>query len=130
MLGAMQRRKTISMAQLAKNTETIVRDIDSSGAVYRIKRPGRPRVLMMTEEYFEGWLVVAELSGNPEVREQLEQSRRDAAAGRGRTLDEIEKELGLDRPASTSRSRAASRTTRASRAKSERGHSSARRRSA
>jgi hypothetical protein len=130
MLEAMQRRKTISTAQLAKNTETIVRDIDLSGAVYRIKRPGRPRVLMMTEEYFEGWLVVAELSGNPDVRAQLEQSRRDSAAGLGRTLDEIEKELGLDRQAPARRRGAASRSARTGRTKGTRSASRARGRAA
>ncbi|HEY5920611.1 MAG TPA: hypothetical protein VIV11_03025 [Kofleriaceae bacterium] len=124
------RRKTISMAQLAKNTEDIARDIDSSRGVYRIKRQGRPDILLMHEEYFEGWLVVAELSGNPEVRRQLEQSRRDANADRGRNLDEIEKELGLDRKAPTRRRGSVPRSTRASGAKGIRSAPRSRRRSA
>jgi len=126
MLEAMD-RKTISMARLAKNPEAIARDIDSSGAVYTIKRPGRPPMLLMQEEYFEGWLVAIELMQNPKWREELEQSKRDFAEGRFRTLDEIEKELGLDRPAPTRRRSGAASTSRARQPKSAQRTSRARR---
>ena len=113
-------RKTISLAQLAKNPERIARDIDSCGAVYHVKRPGRRDMLLMDEEYFEGWLVAIELMQRPNWREELEQSRRDAEAGRGRDLEEVVKELGLDRPAQQRRRRPAARTARTRSAKDSR----------
>lgn len=129
MLEAMD-RKTITMARLAKNPESIARAIDSSGAVYTIKRPGRATMLMMDEEYFESWLAVIDLMKNPKWREELEQSKRDFAEGRYRTLDEIEKELDLDRPAPTRRRAAAASSTRSGRSKGAQRASRARRRAA
>jgi hypothetical protein len=49
------------------------------------------------------------LMSRPNWREELEQSRRDAAAGRGRPLEVVLKELGLDRPAQRKRRSAAPR---------------------
>jgi PHD/YefM family antitoxin component YafN of YafNO toxin-antitoxin module len=123
-------RKTISLAQLAKDPERIARDIDSSGAVYYVKRPGHRPMLLMDEEYFEGWRVVIELMQQPNWREELEQSRRDFAAGRYRDLEEVVKELGLDRPAQPRRRRSAPRASGARTAKGARRASRARGRSA
>jgi PHD/YefM family antitoxin component YafN of YafNO toxin-antitoxin module len=123
-------RKTISLTQLAKDAERIARDIDSSGAVYHVKRPGHRDMLLMDEEYFEGWRVVFELMQRPSWREELEQSRRDFAAGRHRELDEVAKELGLDRPAQPRRRSTAPRAAAASRTKSTRRTSRSRGRTA
>jgi hypothetical protein len=114
MLGEM--RKTISMADLAKNPEGVARDIDASGAVYCIKRPGRPQMLMMDAEYFEGQQAIMRLMQDPHWGPRMQQAQRDFEAGRGITLDELEAELGLDRPprsrrrGSTSRNAGAGRT--------------------
>jgi PHD/YefM family antitoxin component YafN of YafNO toxin-antitoxin module len=110
-------RKTISMAKFAKNPEMVARDIESSGAVYCITRPRGSTVVMMNEDAFESFQFELQLARDPKLREQLEQSRRDAAAGHGRSLDEVGTELGLDRPAPTSRHRPAPRAARAGRAK-------------
>ena len=112
MLEAMQ-RKTISMARLAKDPDRIARDIDSSGAIYSIKRRGERTMLLMNEDYFEGWLSVIELMKQPNWREELEQSRQDFAAGRGRDLEEVVREIGLDRRAQPRRRSAAPRSSRA-----------------
>jgi PHD/YefM family antitoxin component YafN of YafNO toxin-antitoxin module len=119
MLEEMQKpQKTISMAKFAKNPESVARDIDASGAVYSIQRPGKPRMLMMDAEYYDGWRIVIELMQNPNWREELEQSRRDIEAGRGISLDELEAELGLDRPVHSRRRRSAARASRAGSSKS------------
>lgn len=123
-------RKTISMSKFAKNPESVARDIDASGAVYSIQRRGRPAVLMMDEEYYEGWRIVIEMMQRPDWREELEEWRRDAAEGRGRDLEEIAKELGLDRPAESTRRGAPRRAPSASRSKGVPSASRTRRRSA
>lgn len=123
-------RKTISLARLTKDADRIVRDIDSSGTVYSIKRPGGRTMLLMDEEYFDGWRTVAELMQRPNWREELVESRSAFAAGRFRTLDEIERELGLDRPAHSRSRGAAPRTRRTGATKGARRTSRARSRSA
>jgi PHD/YefM family antitoxin component YafN of YafNO toxin-antitoxin module len=111
-------RKMISMARLAKDPEKVAQDIDSSGAVYCITRPGgRTAMMMMDEDLFETLQLQLELARNPALRAQIDRSQRDFAEGRYRTLDAIERELGLDRPAQPSRRSAGARATTARRTK-------------
>lgn len=103
MLEAME-KKTISMAQLAKNTEQIADDIEASGTLYRIRRPGRKTMLLMDTEYFESWVATVEfMQDHPNWRSELEQSERDYRAGLYIPYDQLRKELGLDRPARTTK---------------------------
>jgi PHD/YefM family antitoxin component YafN of YafNO toxin-antitoxin module len=116
MLEAME-PKWISMARLAKHAERIVEDISSTGAMYLVTRRGRSGVLLVNEDYFETLRGQLEIATNPKLREQIDQGRRDVAEGRYRTLEEVEKELGLDRPARSQRRRPARRASAARRAK-------------
>lgn len=111
-------RKTISMAELAKNPESVAQDIDASGAVYCIKRPGKPRMLLMDAEYFEGQQAIMRLMQDPHWGPRLQQAQRDFEAGRGITLDELEAELDRDRPAQSRRRGSASGDASSSRTKS------------
>lgn len=108
-------RKTISMAELAKNPESVAKDIDASGAVYYIKRPRKPQMLMMDAEYFEGQQAIMRLLRDPHWGPLLQQAQRDFEAGRGITLDELEAELDRDRPAQSRRRRSTSRDVRTGR---------------
>ncbi|HEX5060605.1 MAG TPA: hypothetical protein VFV99_14655 [Kofleriaceae bacterium] len=105
-------RKTISLAQLAKNPEKIAKDIEASGSTYRIRRPGRKAMLLVGQDYFDSWVASLEfIQRHPNWREELKQSELDYKAGLCRPLDEILEELGLDeRPANTRRRGAAPRT--------------------
>jgi PHD/YefM family antitoxin component YafN of YafNO toxin-antitoxin module len=113
-------KKTISVSELAKNAERIARDVDASGTVYHIKRRGRSGMLLMDHDYYLAWRDAIELMQRPNWREELEQSRRDFAAGRYRDLEDVVKELGLDRAAQPRRRAAASRPARPGRTKSTR----------
>lgn len=106
-------RKNISLADFTKNAARIADDIDASGTVYCIKRRGKPGIMRMDASHYEAM----QQWHNAHWRERLAQSQRDFAAGRGRDLEEIAKELGLDRPAQPRRRGAAPRTTRAGRSK-------------
>jgi hypothetical protein len=97
MLEAME--KTISLAQLAKNTEKIARDIEMSGTLYRIKRPGRRRLVLVDDNYFERWKATMEfIAQHPNWEEELEQGRREYEAGLCIPWEQLRKELGLDAP--------------------------------
>ena len=109
----MDDRKPISVARLSRDTVKIMDEISSKGAVYYVTRPGgHSAVLLINEDQFETLRLQLEIERNPVLRKQLEQSQRDFEEGRYRTLDEIEKELGLDRPAPSRRRGAAKRSSR------------------
>jgi hypothetical protein len=54
---------------------------------------------MRQDSYYEGWVAALEEMQRPDWREVLEETRRDVAAGRGRSLDSIVKERKLEGPA-------------------------------
>jgi hypothetical protein len=94
MLEAME--KTISMAQLAKNTEEIAQDIESSGTVYRIKRPGRKRLFLIDDHYLERLTATIEFKlRHPNWKQELEKSRREYEAGLCIPLEQVLEERRL-----------------------------------
>lgn len=99
-------RKNISLADFAKNAERIAQDIDASGTVYCIKRRGKAGIMLVDASQYEAMQQLQ----HAHWRERLAQSQRDFAAGRDRDLEEIARELGLDRPAQPRRRSPASRT--------------------
>jgi hypothetical protein len=52
-----------------------------------------------TAQYLRGWAAALDEMRRPDWREVYEQTSRDIAAGRGRDLDTVAKELGLERRA-------------------------------
>jgi hypothetical protein len=104
MLDAME--KTISMAQLAKNTEEIARDIETTGTLYRIKRPGRKRLLLVDDHYLERLAATIEFKlMHPNWKEELAESRRQYQAGLCIPLEQALAERGLADLAPNSKSK-------------------------
>ena len=112
--------KTISMAELTRNADRIVRDIERGGVVYRIKRPGRRTMLLMDKQHYENQLWWSEfVARHPNWKEEMDEARRDLVAGRLIPLDVFLKERGLDGPVHTpKRRRAVRRASRDRRKKS------------
>jgi PHD/YefM family antitoxin component YafN of YafNO toxin-antitoxin module len=102
--------KTISMSQLAKNAERIARDIESAGHMYRIKGP-RGAMLLMDWEQYESWREMLALMRRPNWQSEWVQMERDASARRGRDLDTVVQELGLEVSTRSPRRGAARGTT-------------------
>jgi len=50
-------------------------------------------------QYLRGWAAALDEMRRPDWREVHDRTSRDIAAGRGRDLDTVAKELGLERPA-------------------------------
>lgn len=110
--------RIISVTELARNAAAIAREVTTEGTVYRVTRGGRGAMVLLDEEYFDGWMAAIEEMQRPGWREILEETRRDVAAGRGRSLDEIVKERGLEGSAHASRRKTARRATGSRRKKS------------
>jgi PHD/YefM family antitoxin component YafN of YafNO toxin-antitoxin module len=88
--------KIISVTDLVRNAARIAKEVEAEGTVYRITRGGRGSMVLVDNEYFEGWMAAIDEMRRPDWREVLAEARRDSAAGRGRSLEVIAKELGLE----------------------------------
>jgi PHD/YefM family antitoxin component YafN of YafNO toxin-antitoxin module len=118
--------KIISVTDLVRNAASIAREVETEGTVYRITRGGRGSMVLVDEDYFNGWMAALDEMRRPDWREVHERTTRDIAAGRGRDLDAVAKELGLeDRPHAGGR-RSTRRTPRARSQKGRRGAAAAR----
>jgi PHD/YefM family antitoxin component YafN of YafNO toxin-antitoxin module len=110
--------RIISVTDLVRNAAAIAREVATEGTVYRITRGGRGAMVLVDEEYFDGWMAAIEEMQRPDWRAVLDETRRDVAAGRGRSLDSIVKEKGLEGSAHVSGRKPARRAPRARRKKS------------
>ncbi|TMQ14048.1 MAG: type II toxin-antitoxin system Phd/YefM family antitoxin [Deltaproteobacteria bacterium] len=109
--------KIISVTDLVRNASSIARDVASEGTVYRITRGGRGSMVLVDEDYFNGWMAALDEMRRPDWREVHDRTSRDIIAGRGRDLDVVAKELGLEGRSHTARRGPARRPARARRKK-------------
>ena len=110
--------KIISVTDLVRNAARIAQEVSTEGTVYRITRGGRGAMVLVDEEYFDGWMAAIEEMQRPDWREVLDETRRDVAAGRGRSLDSIVKEMGLEGSAHATGRKPVRRASRTRRKKS------------
>ena len=109
--------RIISVTDLVRNVARIVKDVESEGTIYRITRSGGGSMVLVDNEYYEGWMAAIDEMRRPDWRATLAEARRDAASGRGRSLDVIAKELGLEGSPDPTRRAPARRAPRARRKK-------------
>lgn len=88
--------RIISVTDLVRNTAQIAEDVETTGAIYRITRGGRGSMVLVDEEYFDGWMHALDEMRRGDWRQVWAETSRGIAAGRGRSLDEVAKELGLE----------------------------------
>jgi len=88
--------KIISVTDLVRNAARIAEEIETEGTVFRVTRGGRGSMVLVDESYFDGWMAALDEMRRPGWQERLAQARREVAAKRGRSLDAIAKEMGLE----------------------------------
>lgn len=88
--------KIISVTDLVRNAAAIAEEIETSGTVYRVTRNGRGSMVLVDETYFNGWMAALDEMRRPDWREAWAETSRDIAANRGRDLDVVARELGLE----------------------------------
>ena len=110
--------KIISVTDLVRNAASIAREVEAEGTVYRITRGGRGSMVLVDEAYFNGWMAALDEMRRPDWQETYDQPSRDIAAGRGRDLDVVARELGLEGRPRAARRTATRRTPRPRRRKS------------
>jgi len=109
--------RIISVTDLVRNAARIAKEVETEGTIYRITRGGRGSMVLVDEEYFEGWMAALDEMRRPDWREVFEETTRDIAARRGRTLDVVAKELGLEGSPHAKIRKPAKRVTRTRRKK-------------
>ena len=87
--------KVISMRDLRPNISRVVKDIHSKFDRYVVSRRGRPEVVMMSVEDYESLLETIEIQSDKELLKSLKKAEKEIAQGKGKTLEDIQKELGL-----------------------------------
>jgi PHD/YefM family antitoxin component YafN of YafNO toxin-antitoxin module len=126
MLSSMER--IISVTDLVRNAARIAADVERAGTIYRVTRGGRGSMVLVDEEYFDGWMAALDEMRRADWREVWAETSRDIAAGRGRDLDVIAKELGVAGTSHAKSRKTAARAPRARRAARGRGAAPPRRR--
>ncbi len=109
--------RIISVTDLVRNAASIAKEIETQGTIYRITRGGRGSMVLVDEEYFEGWMAALDEMKRPDWQQVLAETERDATANRGQDLDAVAKELGLEGSPRAKGRRSATRAPRAGRKK-------------
>src|SRR5262245_27924796 len=116
MLACME--KIISVTDLVRHTAQITKEVAEEGTIFRITRGGRGSMVLVDEEYFNGWMAALDEMRRPGWREDYDQTTRDIAERRGHDLDVVVKELGLESHSRSTRKTPARRPARTRRRKS------------
>lgn len=106
-------QKIISVTDLVRNAARIAEEVEREGTIYRVTRGGRGSMVLVDEEYFDGWMAALDEMRRPDWRLVHDETSRDIAARRGRALDDIARELELEGRTHPKGRSAASRSPRA-----------------
>ncbi len=85
----------ISIRDLRPGLSNIIKKINQKFERYVITRHGKPEVVMMSYEDYESILETLEIESDKVLMKRLKKAKEDLKAGKGSSLDEINKELGL-----------------------------------
>ena len=88
--------RTLSMTEARKRFFELADDVQVPGVHYTLTEKGRPRVVMMSPEEYEGLVETLDiLSEDPKILEKLTASEKEIKQGKYVTLEELEKEYGI-----------------------------------
>ena len=84
--------KTFSATAARKQFFQVLDLAEAPGFSVTITRQGRPPLIIMSQEEFEGWQETMEIMSDPELVKAIEEGKADMAAGRVISLEDLEKE--------------------------------------
>lgn len=87
--------KTIPFSEARKDLSKIVDEVSGDHEYIVITKQGRPRVVLLSSDEFEGWQETLEIMADPKARRAIRQGLRDIRAGRVRPWAEVRARLGL-----------------------------------
>ena len=86
---------TISVRELRPKLSKVMDNIHKKFDRYVITRRGKPEVVMMSMDDYEGLLETLEIESDPKLMKQLKKAEVDLKNGKGKSLELIHKELGI-----------------------------------
>lgn len=95
--------KIIPISDLQSKTKEVVEGVKKTGEPVIITQRGRPAVLVVNYEEYEGLLHTLDEMSYPDWRERLQEAERDSSEGKGITLTALEKKLKKQRSLSRGR---------------------------
>ena len=85
----------ISIRELRPKLSNVLKHIHSKFARYVITRKGKPEAILISIEDYESLVETLEIESDKALMKRLKKAEGDLKAGKGTTLEEVHKELGL-----------------------------------
>lgn len=86
---------TISVRDLRPKLAKVLKSISDRFDRYIITRRGNPEAVIMSIDDYESILETMDIQSNKALMPRLSKAEKEKKSGRGRSLDDIKKELGL-----------------------------------
>lgn len=87
--------KNIPLKKLRPNLPKVMEEIDSKMTRFIVTKRGKPAALMMSIDDYESLLETLDILSNTGLRKDIKAAEEDIKKGNIRSLDEIDKELGI-----------------------------------
>ena len=99
--------RTISITEARKRIFEIADKVQRPGVHFTLTENGRPRMVIMSPEEFEGWMETLDImSEDASALKEIRQAEKDFKKGTYITLEEVKKEYGIpSRPLSKRKKR-------------------------
>ena len=86
----------ISATEARNNFFALLEKVKKGPYPVNITVKGIPEVVIMSKEDFDGWIATIETLSDSELMAAIRQGDEDIKTGRYKTLEQVEKELGIE----------------------------------
>jgi prevent-host-death family protein len=86
---------TISVRELRPKLSKVIDNIHKKFDRYVITRRGKPEVVMMSIDDYEGLLETLQIESDPKWMADIRQAQKDMKNGKGVSLEEARRRLGI-----------------------------------
>ena len=86
---------TISVRELRPKLSQVIDNIHKKFDRYVITRRGKPEVVMMSIDDYEGLLETLEIESDPELMADIREAKEEMKKGKGVSLEEARRRLGI-----------------------------------
>jgi prevent-host-death family protein len=91
----MDMTKSITLKALRPKLPRVIDEIDSKMDRFIVTKRGKPVALMMSVDDYESLLETLDILSNSKLIKKIKRAEADIKRGRIKTLDKIDKELGI-----------------------------------
>ena len=85
----------ISIRELRPKLADVINKVHNKFDRYVITRRGKPEVIMMSIDDYEGLIEALEIQSDKSLMRRLRKAEKEIKAGKGVSLEEVHKKLGI-----------------------------------